>query len=86
MKTTFSRFLAVMLAVAMVLTCAISGFVLPVTAGDTQSTSENLLADFVLPQTEFAAGEKTSSMDTGVALEPGRYVYRFEAIGTRAFV
>ncbi len=85
MKKHLSRLLAVALAVALVVTCAISGLILPVSAEET-TADPNLLADFVLSKSEFGAGERTSSITVNTPLEAGRYALRFETKGSIGFV
>ncbi|MBQ9963828.1 MAG: hypothetical protein IJP14_01775, partial [Clostridia bacterium] len=87
MKTTFSRFLAVTMALVLVLTCMISGFAVSVAAEDTATEPTfgvNLFTNKAITKTIAAgtSGDKGGyyAMDEFM-LEGFRYVMRFEAKG-----
>ncbi len=89
MKKSLSRLLAVALAVALVVTCAISGLILPVAAED-EATNGDLLANvaaakqlYTLNSTEDGSAKQT--IETGITLEANtRYALRALATNSAA--
>ena len=76
MKKNLSRLLAVALAVALVVTCAISGLILPVAAED-EATNGDLLANVAAAKQTYVMqyGSADQAIETGVSLTSGtRYV------------